>query len=116
MFVIRQNMHILVNSVIIHTGAVPMPVVAPRQPQPGIPATLGPRPGGGPTMSPISGGSGGSGSGASDQEKVKNRRKTYLLVLAIIHLTLVWEVPRLNLMVPVKMIQFVWEVQHYLMM
>jgi len=65
-----------------------MPVVAPRQPQPGIPTTLGPRPGGGPTMSPISGGggSGGSGGGASDQEKVKNHRKTYLFGLAIIHL------------------------------
>lgn len=54
------------------TGAVPIPVVAPRQPQPGIPATLVPRPGGGPTMSPISSGGGGGGSGgsgASDQEK-----------------------------------------------
>jgi hypothetical protein len=61
-----------------------MPVVAPRQPQPGIPATLVPRPGGGPTMSPISSGGGGGGSGgsgASDQEKVKNHRKTYLLGL-----------------------------------
>jgi hypothetical protein len=74
-------MHILIISLITHTGAVPMPVVAPRQPQPGIPTTLGPRPGGGPTMSPISGG------GASDQEKVKNHRKTYLFGLAIIHLT-----------------------------
>lgn len=56
-----------------------MPVVAPRQPQPGIPATLGPRPGGGPTMSPISGGGGGGSGGASDQEKVNNHRKMYLL-------------------------------------
>jgi len=78
-------MHILIISLIIHTGSVPMPVVAPRQPQPGIPTTLGPRLGGGPTMSPISGG--GSGGGASDQEKVKNHTKTYLFGLAIIHLT-----------------------------
>jgi hypothetical protein len=79
-------MHILIISLITHTGAVPLPVVAPRQPQPGIPTTLGPRPVGGPTMSPISGGGGSSG-GASDQEKVKNHRKTYLFGLAIIHLT-----------------------------
>jgi len=85
MFIMRWNLRILI-SPIICTGAVPMPVVAPRQPQPGIPTTLGPRPGGGPTMSPISGG-GGSGGGASDQEKVKNHRKTYLFGLAIIHLT-----------------------------
>jgi hypothetical protein len=38
-------------------------------------------------MSPISGGGGGTGSGASDQEKVKNYRKTYLLGLAIKQLT-----------------------------
>jgi hypothetical protein len=39
-------------------------------------------------MSPISGGGGGGSSGgASDQEKVKNHRKTYLFGLAIIHLT-----------------------------
>jgi hypothetical protein len=42
-----------------------VPVGAARPPQPGIPATLGPRPGGGPTMSPIN-----AASGASDQEKV----------------------------------------------
>ncbi|XP_069688856.1 cleavage stimulation factor subunit 2 isoform X1 [Periplaneta americana] len=46
------------------TGAAPLPVVAPRPPQPGIPAALAPRPVGGPTMSPIS-----AGGGASDQEK-----------------------------------------------
>lgn len=51
---------------IMCTGSVPMPVVAPRPPQPGVPAALGPRPGGGPTMSPIS-------AGASDQEKVNHR-------------------------------------------
>lgn len=48
------------------TGAAPMPVVAPRPPQPVVPTTtVTPRPlGGGPTMSPIS-----TGGGASDQEK-----------------------------------------------
>ncbi|XP_021928821.1 cleavage stimulation factor subunit 2 tau variant isoform X2 [Zootermopsis nevadensis] len=44
------------------TGAAPLPVVAPRPPQPGVPGALGPRPAGGPTVSPIS-------AGASDQEK-----------------------------------------------
>jgi hypothetical protein len=48
-----------------------MPVVGPRPPQPGVPAALGPRPGGGPTMSPIS-------AGASDQEKVNSRERLLL--------------------------------------
>jgi hypothetical protein len=63
---------------VISTGAAPMPVVAPRPPQPGIPAALGPRPGGGPTMSPIS-----AGGGASDQEKVNNYRQIYLSIFYV---------------------------------
>jgi hypothetical protein len=39
-----------------------------------------------------------------------------LFGLAIIHLTWMWEVPRLYLMGSVTMIQFVWEAKHYLMM
>lgn len=54
-----------------YTGAAPLPVVAPRPPQPGVPGALGPRPAGGPTVSPIS-------AGASDQEKVNPHKEFFL--------------------------------------